>query len=315
VKIVVTGATGFIGSHMARRLVARGDEVCAWIRPDRDVPEGLLAEGSIAYEVSLTNAGSVRAALEHFRPDAIFHFAAQSRPMLSWEHPWETLKTNIAGATNLFEAARELRLTGPIVIAGASGEYGPQRHPSAPIGENHPLSPSNPYEVSKIAADQLAQLYHKRSGLAIMRARPFFWIGARKTGDFCSDVAQRLAAIEEGGAPSLKVGNLDAVRDLLDVHDGIEALLRVLEKGQPGEAYNICSGVGYRLRDVLDLFLRMSKVRDIRVEVDPSLLRAQDEAVRVGDPRKIMALGWRPTRALDETVKDILHYWRGGDAA
>ena len=171
------------------------------------------------------------------------------------------------------------------------------------------MGASSPYAVSKIAVDQLGQLYHRRYGLKILRFRPFFMIGTRKTGDFCSDVARKIALAESSGAERIELGNLEVVRDLLDVRDGVEAILLLIQRGQPGEAYNICSGQGWHLDKIVEHYLTMSS-RPIRVEITTALSRPIDENIRVGDPRKIMALGWRPRYRIPETLGEILRYWR-----
>lgn len=307
-KVVVTGATGFIGSHLVDRLVARGDEVSAWIRPGHPAPRESRTEVTCR-AVDLMERASVRSELVDFMPDALFHLAAQSLPSVSWDRPWETIQVNVAGAVNLFEAARDVQLQGPLLVAGSSSEYAAQNDPARPIAEDHPIHASSPYAVSKIAVDQLAQLYWARYRLKIIRFRPFFWIGTRKTGDFCSDVASRIVDVEQGAANSVKVGNLEAIRDFLDVGDGVEALLCLLEHGSPGSVYNICSGTGMRLREVVDFYMKMS-LATIKIEVVPELFRPLDEPVRIGNPSKTMALGWKPVRPIHKTLSAILEYCR-----
>jgi GDP-4-dehydro-6-deoxy-D-mannose reductase len=307
-KIVVTGATGFIGSHLADRLVARGDEVSGWIRPGRSRPRE--SREAVKYrEVDLMNRASVLSEFADFMPDALFHLAAQSLPSASWSRPWETIQVNVAGALNLFEAVRDVQFQGPLFVAGSSSEYAAQKDPARPIAEDHPIHASSPYAVSKIAVDQLAQLFGTRHGLKIIRFRPFFWIGTRKTGDFCSDIARRIVDVENGVAKSVKVGNLEAIRDFLDVADGVEALMYLLKDGSPGSVYNICSGIGVRLREVVDLYTKMSSAK-ITIEVTPELLRPLDESVRVGNPSKMMALGWKSVRPIHKTLFAILEYHR-----
>jgi len=306
-RIAVTGASGFIGSHLVDGLLTRGDEVCALVRPQSpssyDLPKAVEKR-----ETDLMQADQVLSALQDFMPDALCHLAAQSLPTVSWSDPQGTIQFNATSTLNLFDAARSMNFRGPILIAGSSSEYAPQSDADIAIDEHHPIGAGSPYAVSKIAADQLAQLYAKHHGLRIIRMRPFFWIGPRKTGDFSSDIARRIVEVENGRAASLKTGNLDAVRDFLDVRDGVQAMLVLLERGVGGEAYNICSGKGYRLGDILDTYLGLTGKR-IRAETDPALLRPLDEAVRIGDPRKIMALGWKPHRRIEDTLKEILQFW------
>jgi GDP-4-dehydro-6-deoxy-D-mannose reductase len=169
--------------------------------------------------------------------------------------------------------------------------------------------PSSPYAVSKLAQDHLGRLYHEAYGLKIVRCRPFFLIGPRKRGDVASDLARGVVAIERGLGEDLPVGRLDVVRDLLDVRDGVEALWLLANCGRMDEVYNICSGEGYNLQEVLSVYRKLAKV-EVRERVDPSLIRPIDEMVKVGDSAKLRSLGWSPKRPIGQTLRDILEYWR-----
>jgi GDP-4-dehydro-6-deoxy-D-mannose reductase len=172
------------------------------------------------------------------------------------------------------------------------------------------MSPSSLYAVTKLTQDHMSRLYHEVKGLRVIRARPFFLVGPRKTGDVSSDFARGIVAVERGIRKELPVGNLDIVRDLLDVRDGAEAFWMIAERGRVGDVYNICSGSGCSIREILELFKSLAKV-PVQSRVDPAKLRPIDELVKVGDPGKLMALGWAPRRSLGETIRDILEYWRG----
>ena len=169
--------------------------------------------------------------------------------------------------------------------------------------------PSSPYAVSKLAQDHLGRLYHEFHGMKVIRCRPFFLIGPRKTGDVASDFARGIVAIERGTKPDLPVGNLEVVRDLLDVRDGARALWLLAERGCPGDVYNICSGKGYSLREVLTIYKSLTNV-EIKERIEPSRIRRIDEAVKIGDSTKIRALGWSQERTIPQALKDILEYWR-----
>jgi nucleoside-diphosphate-sugar epimerase len=310
-RVVVTGATGFIGSHLVERLVARGDEVHAWVRAgsSQTVP---LPETVRRRQVDLLNADAVAAALDATQPSELYHLAAQSLPVVSWQRPWETFQVNVSGTINILEAARRHGWPGRLVVFGSSSEYADQKDPDLAIHEDYPLLGNSPYAVSKVAASRMAALYHRRDGIAAMVVRPFFWIGPRKTGDFCSDVARQLVRVERGVLPHLPVGNLDVVRDFLDVRDGVEAVLTVARRGDPGAAYNICSGTGIPLRQVIGTYQSLAKIQ-FRLWTDPALIRPIDEPVRIGNPGRIVRLGWQPTRALSDTLAEIVGYWRGRD--
>jgi GDP-4-dehydro-6-deoxy-D-mannose reductase len=307
-RAVVTGATGFIGTHLVDRLVGRNDTVHAWVRAET-AAGAALPDAVLRQEVDFLRPASLAAALERARPDAIFHLAAQSLPTLSWQKPWETFEANVHGTLNLLDAARDAGFAGPLIVFGSSSEYADQTDPEKPIREDHPIGANSPYAASKIAASQLAMSYHRRYGLAAMVVRPFFWIGTRKVGDFCSDVARRVVRIERGELDRLTTGNRGLKRDFLDVRDGVDGVLAVCAKGAPGLAYNICSGDGVALGEVIEAYRRLSTT-SFPVETDPALLRPNDEVVRTGDPGKVVSLGWKPQRSLNDALAEIMQYWR-----
>lgn len=171
------------------------------------------------------------------------------------------------------------------------------------------MQPASPYAVSKLATDQVARLYGERYQLAVMRVLPFFLLGPGKTGDVSSDLARGIVAIEQGRAQNLSVGNLAAVRDFLDCRDGVAAFAAVAERGAAGVAYNISSGVGCSIRALLDLFKAAARVAVVE-RVDVARLRPLDEPVKVGNPARLKDLGWAPAVPLEDSVKDILEYWR-----
>jgi GDP-4-dehydro-6-deoxy-D-mannose reductase len=249
--------------------------------------------------------------LKHRQPEIVFHLAAQSLPTVAWEKPEWTFRVNVLGTLHLFEEVRAQGIAPLFVMACSSSEYAvsPEGHP---INEDDPMGPSSLYAVSKIAQDHMSRLYHEFSGLRVVRVRPFFLVGPRKTGDVTSDFARGIVAVERGISTELLVGNLDIVRDLLDVRDGVEGFWTIAERGRVGDVYNVCSGRGYRIREVLEQLKSLAKVH-IHTRVDAAKLRPIDEMVKVGDPQKLMGLGWSPKHSLSETFKDLLDYWRTQD--
>lgn len=195
-----------------------------------------------------------------------------------------------------------------VVVAGSSSEHAPTAD-QAPIREDHPLLPDSPYGASKVAASLLALLYHRAYRMRVIVVRPFFVIGPRKVGDVCSDFARQVVAVERGRQPSLQVGNVEAVRDFLDVGDAVRALWLLARKGEPGGIYNLCSGTGTKVRGVLEMFLAMAS-RPIPVEQDAGRFRLVDKPFVVGDNSRLRALGWAPQVALRQSVAAILDYWR-----
>jgi GDP-4-dehydro-6-deoxy-D-mannose reductase len=313
-RALITGMTGFVGSHLADYLVARGDvEVYGthrW-RSRLDSVEHLRGRLSLV-ECDLADAGAVRRMLDAVRPDRVFHLAAQSYVPTSWAAPSETLKTNVVCQLNLFEAARDLGLSARFQIAGSSEEYGLVRPDEMPVREDNPLRPLSPYAVSKVAQDFLAYQYWMSYRFHAVRTRGFNHTGPRRGEVFVtSSFAKQIAEIEKGlREPVVQVGNLNALRDFTDVRDMVRAYWLALEHGEPGEVYNICSGRAYTIRQVLDILLGLAQTR-VEVRQDPARLRPSDVEVLVGDCSRFHRLsGWTPTIPFEVTIKDVLEYWR-----
>jgi GDP-4-dehydro-6-deoxy-D-mannose reductase len=269
--------------------------------------------GKIALiECDLRDASSTRDTLEKVRPDWIFHLAAQSFVPTSWSAPSESLTTNILGQVNLFEAVRRLGLKCRIQLACSSEEYGMVYPDEVPIKETNPLRPLSPYAVSKVAQDMLGYQYWMSWKVDSVRTRGFNHEGPRRGPVFvASDFAKQIADIEKGRkAAVLHVGNLEAKRDFTDVRDMVRAYWLALEKCEPGEVYNICSGQAWSIQKVLDHLLSLTKSK-IEVKQDPARLRPSDVPILLGDNSKFVKVtGWQPTIPFDQTLSDMLEYWR-----
>ncbi|MBN2537689.1 GDP-mannose 4,6-dehydratase [candidate division WOR-3 bacterium] len=313
-KYLITGITGFAGSHLAERLLAQQEaEVHGTIRW-RSRTENIegIRDRLRLHTCDLRDATSVRELVARVRPDGIFHLAAQSFVPMSWIAPAETLGTNIIGQSNLFEAVRAAGLDCRIQIAGSSEEYGLVLPDETPIKETNPLRPLSPYGVSKVAQDAMGWQYFKSYGLKIVRTRAFNHTGPRRGEVFAtSNFARQVALIEAGKQdPAISVGNLDAVRDFTDVRDTVVAYHLLLEKGEPGEVYNICTGSGWRIGDMLEVLLKLSRVK-VEVKPDPARMRPSDVELLVGDPTKLKKqTGWKPKYAFEQTMADLLDHWR-----
>jgi GDP-4-dehydro-6-deoxy-D-mannose reductase len=319
-RVLITGITGFAGSHLADHVLAEhpGVEVLGtyrW-RSRRDNIEHL--EGKIRLlECDLGDMTALRSTLAAARPDAIFHLAAQSFVPTSWSSPAETFHVNVTGQIHLFEAIRSLGIDPVVQIACSSEEYGLVHKDETPIREDNPLRPLSPYAVSKVAQDFLAYQYFRSYGLRAIRTRGFNHEGPRRGEVFVmSNFAKQIAAIEAGEqVPVIRVGNLDSVRDFTDVRDMVRAYWLAAERGEPGEVYNIASGRGITIREMLDRLLAMARV-EVAVETDPARLRPSDVEVLLGDSSKFRAAtGWAPRIPLEQTLADSLDYWRGVYAA
>jgi GDP-4-dehydro-6-deoxy-D-mannose reductase len=263
-------------------------------------------------EVELRDGAAVRRVLDTVKPDAIFHLAAQSFVPTSWSSPSDTLVTNITSQVNIFEGVLALKQEPVIQIACSSEEYGLVLPDEVPITESQPLRPLSPYAVSKVSQDLLGYQYFRSYGLKTVRTRGFNHTGPRRGDVFVtSNFAKQLVEIELGlREPVIKVGNLEAIRDFTDVRDTVRAYWLAVQKGRHGEAYNIATGVGISIQELLDRLVNLSTA-DVRVEVDPDRLRPSDVERLVGDNSKFRRdTGWEPQIPFDKTLRDTLDYWR-----
>jgi GDP-4-dehydro-6-deoxy-D-mannose reductase len=314
-KALITGITGFAGSHLADYLLENQPEVeVAGIYRWRSRMENVasFADRVQMVETDLRDYSSVHSALEQVKPDLIFHLAAQSFVLASWSAPAATLDTNILGQINLFEAVRILDLDPTIQIACSSEEYGLVHPDETPIKETNPLRPLSPYAVSKIAQDYLAYQYYKSYGLKTIRTRGFNHTGPRRGDVFvASTFAKQLAQIKAGlQEPVIRVGNLGAVRDFTDVRDTVRGYWLAAMRATPGEIYNIASGVGVTIKDLLDRLIALAGV-EVEVREDRERMRPSDVEILVGDSSKFRAAtGWEPLIPLDQTLRNIFEYWQ-----
>jgi GDP-4-dehydro-6-deoxy-D-mannose reductase len=315
VRVLITGITGMVGSHLAEYCLERGDvEVVGTIRwrSPRDNIAGILDRIQLV-DVDLRDQAGVRRMIEEVRPDAVFHLAAQSFVPASWSGPADTLTTNTLAQVSLLEALRDLGLTGvPFHVAGSSEEYGLVYPEETPITEENPLRPLSPYAVSKVTQDLLGWQYHRSFGLRVVRTRAFNHEGPRRGHVFVtSNFAKQIAEIESGERPPvLEVGNLEARRDWHDVRDTVRAYWLAAMEGEPGDVYNIGRGEAHSIAEMLDILLTMAKV-DVEVRQVPERMRPSDVELLVCDPTKFrQRTGWEPTIPLDQTLRDTLDYWR-----
>lgn len=313
VRALITGITGFVGSHLAEHLLAKGYEVYGTSRWRSKMENVEHLQGKAKFvECDMRDAHSVEKAVSQVEPEFVFHLAAQSYVPTSWHAPAETLETNIIGTVNVLEAVRKAKIDPRIQICGSSEEYGIVLPEETPIKETNPLRPNSPYAVSKIAEDFLGYQYWKSYGLKCVRTRAFNHTGPRRGDVFVtSNFSKQIVEIEKGLKPPLiSVGNLASVRDFTDVRDMVRAYELSLQKCDFGDVYNICSGKGRTIQQVLDLLLSMSRVK-VKVEVDPTRLRPSDNALLLGDCTKFKEkTGWRAEIPFEKTMRDLMDYWR-----
>ena len=333
-RVLVTGASGFAGSHLAEHITAHHQDVVLYgtfrhrgrlenlddlARAGKvDVLAALpsstdLARGRLALlECDLTDAGAVDRLVAAIRPDRVYHLAAQSSVPSSFAAPAATLATNVLGELNLLEALRARAPRARVLVAGSSEEYGLVRPDEVPIKETSELRPLSPYAVSKVAQDRLAFQYHRSYGLHVVVTRAFNHTGPRRGAVFAtSNFARQIALAERsGGTGVVRVGDLSPERDWHDVRDTVRAYWDALEKGAPGEAYNVGSGRTRTVRDMLGLLVGLSHAR-IEVREDPARFRPSDVPLLCADVSKLrQATGWQPTISFERTLQDLLDWWR-----
>jgi GDP-4-dehydro-6-deoxy-D-mannose reductase len=311
-RLLITGINGFVGGHLAEHLLACGAGELWGLAREPALAFAALRGRVQLVAADLSNFDQVIAVLASAQPDVIFHLAGQSNVPRSFADPASTLQTNILAQLHLFQAALRLKQQPLMLIAGSNEIYGHIRPEDLPIGEDTPFNPVNPYAVSKATQDLLAYQYHISHKLRTIRLRPFNHIGPRQPELFvASAFAAQIARIEaDMQAPPLRVGDLSAERDFTDVRDMAQAYMLAAQHGEVGQAYNIGSGRTVSVRWLLDTLLTFSQ-RDIAVEPDPSRMRPADVPRVVCDNRRFCArTGWAPRIPLEQTLYDILEYWR-----
>jgi GDP-4-dehydro-6-deoxy-D-mannose reductase len=308
-RVLVTGVSGFVGFHLARHLVERGDQVVGLGEgPSPPATARLLTR---EWQVDICDLAAVEAAVREAAPEAIVHLAAQSSGGVSFADPVGTYRVNALGTVALLEAARRASPRARVLAVGTGDVYGPQP-PGSRVSEDAPLLPVSPYAFSKAAADLAAGHYASR-GLDVMRTRSFGHLGPGQTDRFVvPSLARQISEAEAGrGEPVVRVGNLDVTRDLCDVRDVVQAYRRLLERGERGTAYNVCRGAGTSLTELAQSLIARARI-PLRLEVDPARMRPADVPYLVGDPSRLERTAeWRATIPLERTLEQILEEWRG----
>lgn len=309
-RVLVTGGAGFVGRHLLRVLEEGGGEIFATAL-DPIPPRTPIGEADPVQwlQMDVTSDASIEAALREARPDVIYHLAGQASVGESFENPIRTWEVNALGTVRLLSVFSRCGITPPrrVLLASSAEVYGYVAERDQPIVEDAPVRPATPYGASKAAAE-IAVLQQGRSlGTDVVIARSFNSIGPGQDGRFVlPSIARQLAEIRRGeAAPIVRVGNLDVVRDFLDVRDVVRAYTRLMEAGEGGGAWNICSGQGRSLASVLSRLVDLSRT-GARLETDPERMRSVDIPALIGDPSAMMALEWSPQIPLDRTLEDLL---------
>ena len=312
-RVLVTGAGGFVAPHLVELLRAEepGAVLYGTVRPQTSVARG-PGVGITLVEADLNDPAAALAVMDEVAPERIVHLAGQSSVHRSWIEPGATLRSNVLGLVNLLDAVRRRGLRPAVLVVGSAEEYGLALPGEIPLHEDTPLRPSSPYAVSKVAQAALARLYGPAGGMKVVLTRTFHHTGPGRGEAFAeSSFARQIAEIEAGLRPAvLRVGNLDSVRDYTDVRDVVRAYWMLLDRGEDGQVYNVCSGRGRTIREMLDALLALSSSR-VELRVDPARLRPSDVPALVGDPARLCAAtGWAPRVPLEQTLGELLASWR-----
>jgi GDP-4-dehydro-6-deoxy-D-mannose reductase len=288
----VTGAGGFVGHHLTTHLDECGDDVAT---TDRST-DGL----------DITDAPSLLDLMRRVRPEVVYHLAGASDVGGSWSTPQATFRANAEGTLNVLWAAREAGAE-RVLTVGSADVYGKVSADDLPIDEDLPMRPVSPYAASKAAADHVALQANLGFGQHVVRARPFNHLGPGQSDRFVAPaLAGRIAANELSGETKVKVGNLSPERDFTDVRDVVRAYRSLVDRGRPGEVYNVCSGRAIAVQELADQFIEMATI-PMELVPDPDLQRPVDIPVLLGDSTRLREdTGWEPTIPLEVTLRDLL---------
>ena len=310
-RVLVTGAAGFVASHLGEACLERADlELVGLQRPtgvSRALPPGFAG----GVEADVLDGDALRAAMAEARPHAVIHLAGQSSVHESYRNPSGTLLANILGTHHVLLAAESAGVE-RVLVVGSADEYGDVRAAEGPLREDHPLLPVSPYAISRVGQGALCHEFARRGSVQIVRTRTFPHTGKRRGAVFAeSSFARQIAEIEiEHAEPVILVGNLEAVRDFSDVRDVVQAYLLLLERGVNGSVYNVCSGKGIAMREILAL-LKSFSITSVEVRVDPARLRPSDLPALVGDPSRLReTTGFAPSGRLETPLRELLDDWR-----
>ncbi|HEX6163508.1 MAG TPA: GDP-mannose 4,6-dehydratase [Vicinamibacterales bacterium] len=306
-SVLVTGAAGFVGSHLLELLEEQNEQVIAWLRPDTEPL--LTGKRVIWHGVELQDREAVAAAIDAFKPAEIYHLAGVPHVGDSWSHVHETFAGNVLGTHHLFDALRRVKLKPRVLITSTAFVYAPL---DRAITEADTVRPNSPYGTSKLAQEMLAIRAWEDDGIPALIARSFNHVGPRQSPSFvASSIAKQIAEIEAGlKPPALSMGNLDSQRDIMDVRDTVRAYRAMMASAKPGIPYNVCSGTPVPISRLVELLKSKARV-PITIAQDPARFRPNDTPLVLGDHARLTRdTGWSPEIPFEQTVSDLLAYWR-----
>ena len=310
-KYLITGFSGFVSQHLVSYLsqIKKRAEIIGVSRSkSRYYQYNNL--NIKCREIDLKDAGKTIDLINETKPDYIIHLASDSSVAQSWHQPVTSFQNNTNIFLNLIESVRLSNISCRILSVGSSEEYGIVDSPILPLSENHQLNPISPYAVARVSQELLSKIYVQGYGMDIIITRSFNHIGPGQRDSFViSSFARQIVEIQHGKPHKIEVGNIDVVRDFLDVRDVVKAYVELIEKGKKGEIYNICSGTGYSLKSILEKMIKMAGL-DLNYSINPKLVRPSDNPVIIGSNRKIREqCNWKPEISLEKSLGDILQYW------
>ena len=307
-KILITGAAGFVAGYFTEYLEENNLEYDI-------LGLDILEEHRCSYtqykykKINLRDKDLIKEVIENFTPDYILHLASVSSVSQSWEYPVESFVNNTNIFLNIIESIRELNLPTRVLSVGSSEEYGNYPADKMPLKEDYELKPCNPYSVARVSQEMLSKLYADNYGLNIIMTRSFNHIGPSQSDKFVipSFVKQLLNAKNTENM-RIDVGNIEIVRDFLDVRDVVDAYYKILTKGRIGEIYNVCSGNGIKLKEIINIVAKQLNITP-EICIDKSRIRPADNLTIIGDNTKLKSeLNWLPKYNLGQTLKDMLSY-------
>lgn len=308
-KILITGITGMIGSEVARLARLQGHETFGIARSSAASRMAAIRDDHV-FSCDIIDRDALERLVERIKPGLVIHLAAQAYNGISWEMEDITHLTNYTGTLNVLRACKLFAPQAKVILACSSAAYGDVKPEETPLREERLLRPITPYGVSKAAAEALGFQYFKNFGMRILLPRLFIHVGTgHPPSTAIQNFARQLALISRGLLPpTIRVGNLSTARDFVDVRDGARALLLLAEKGIPGDPINICTGISYSIRQLLDMMIDISGMK-VEILPDPLLMRPSDEPLLLGDNTKLKALGWSPRYSMKETIETVYQDW------
>ena len=309
-NVLITGITGMVGSHFANACRARGWNTCGIARFSAASRQAARDDAAVI-RGDITDQRHLTAVFKRMQPDLVIHMAAQAFNGMSWAMENYTYQANVTGTLNVLRCALELAPKSRVLIACSSAEYGDVQPADCPLVEDRPLRPITPYGVTKVATEMIGFQHFKNHGLPVFLPRMFIHVGTgHPPATAIQNFARQLALIAAGKLPPvLRVGNLESARDFIDVRDGVEAMMLLLERGQPGVPVNICTGRAHSIRDTLDRLVKASGL-EVEIQADSGLFRPSDEPLLLGDNSRIQTLGWRQRHSFDETLAAVYADWQ-----